>query len=282
MQRVSSGSRARRRAGAGGRSVGSSRRRGVVRWPSAEAFLYGGGAGPAGPAGVAAPGARAGGELDPGLRRGPAPGEPGQLPAARLHALAFGQLAGQRCGYAGGRFAMDINAIWAPKRSRPSARSSARCRAGARPHGSRHRESAAGRSRRGEAPGAISRWCCHRRRWSAGSGLVWPLSRREAAYWNRVRGGPAKDTLRFLALALDSAGHPIPVVNTDPATGLFLDPGEYGAPADLAPVVRGYRRVSSSPDWARWSPTTPSPPRRSGGASSRTATIRRAWSGAGR
>jgi hypothetical protein len=29
-------------------------------------------------------------------------------------------------------------------------------------------------------------------------------------------------------------------VNTDPATGLFLDPKDYGAPADLAPVVRRY------------------------------------------
>jgi hypothetical protein len=62
----------------------------------------------------------------------------------------------------------------------------------------------------------------------------------EAAYWNRVRGGPARDTLRFLALALDSIGRPIPVVNTDPATGLFLDPRGYGAPEDLTPIIRGY------------------------------------------
>jgi hypothetical protein len=32
-----------------------------------------------------------------------------------------------------------------------------------------------------------------------------------------------RDTLAFLALALDSAGRPIPVANTDPATELFLD-----------------------------------------------------------
>jgi hypothetical protein len=62
----------------------------------------------------------------------------------------------------------------------------------------------------------------------------------EAAYWQRARGEPASDTLRFLALALDSAGTPIPVVNTDPATGLFLDPEELGAPSDVAPFVLPY------------------------------------------
>jgi hypothetical protein len=33
----------------------------------------------------------------------------------------------------------------------------------------------------------------------------------------------ATDSLFFLALSLDAVGKPIPVVNTDPATGLFLD-----------------------------------------------------------
>jgi hypothetical protein len=144
-------------------------------------------------------------------------------------------------GYAGGRFAMDINAIWAPE-----ALQAIGTIVGALPGlklGSAELDTASLRR-------SVETWRGARRHFE----VVLPpaeVERRvrarlaalpadEAAYWNRVRGGPAKDTLRFLALALDSAGHPIPVVNTDPATGIFLDPGEYGAPADLAPIVRGY------------------------------------------
>jgi hypothetical protein len=47
----------------------------------------------------------------------------------------------------------------------------------------------------------------------------------ERRYWQRIvsRIGPATDSLFFLALSLDAKGKPIAVVNTDPATGLFLD-----------------------------------------------------------
>jgi hypothetical protein len=47
----------------------------------------------------------------------------------------------------------------------------------------------------------------------------------ERRYWQetvREKGGAA-DSLFFLALSLDATGKPIQVVNTDPATGLFLD-----------------------------------------------------------
>ncbi len=144
-------------------------------------------------------------------------------------------------GYAGGRFAMDINAIWAPEALDAIGRI-----VGALPElglGSTELDTVSLRR-------AVETWRGARRHFE----VVLPpaeVERRvkarlaalpadEAAYWNRVRGGPAQDTLRFLALALDSAGRPIPVVNTDPAMGLFLDPREYGAPADLAPVVRRY------------------------------------------
>ena len=50
--------------------------------------------------------------------------------------------------------------------------------------------------------------------------------------------GEPRDSLTFLALALDSAGKPIPVVNTDPATGLFL--GTFTAAADVEAFVRTY------------------------------------------
>ena len=42
--------------------------------------------------------------------------------------------------------------------------------------------------------------------------------------------GAARDNLAFLALALDSAGGPIAVANSDPATELFLDASASAAP----------------------------------------------------
>jgi hypothetical protein len=50
------------------------------------------------------------------------------------------------------------------------------------------------------------------------------LPEQERAYWERELGADrAKpDTLEFLALSLDASGQPIPVMNTDPATALFL------------------------------------------------------------
>jgi hypothetical protein len=65
----------------------------------------------------------------------------------------------------------------------------------------------------------------------------------ERAYWEAVarRSGAPADTLRFLALALDAAGRPIPIVNTDPAMRLLLDtvPPER-ARALVAPVLWPY------------------------------------------
>jgi hypothetical protein len=50
------------------------------------------------------------------------------------------------------------------------------------------------------------------------------------------------DSLAFLALSLDAAGKPIPVVNTDPSTGLFLErvPATEQVLRDLAPFMRHY------------------------------------------
>jgi hypothetical protein len=47
----------------------------------------------------------------------------------------------------------------------------------------------------------------------------------ERRHWQRIiqERGPVTDSLFFLALSLDATGKPLPVVNTDPATGLFLD-----------------------------------------------------------
>ncbi len=66
----------------------------------------------------------------------------------------------------------------------------------------------------------------------------------ERDYWeSRLEaGGAGSDSLRFLALSLDEKGNPIPVVNTDPATGLFLNREASAAEVDLylEPIMRPY------------------------------------------
>lgn len=64
------------------------------------------------------------------------------------------------------------------------------------------------------------------------------LPRAERRYWTKVvsERWPAPDSLFFLALSLDAEGRPIQVVNTDPATGLFL--GEFIAANDAGAVAR--------------------------------------------
>ncbi|HMH25579.1 MAG TPA: hypothetical protein VK542_03215, partial [Gemmatimonadaceae bacterium] len=78
--------------------------------------------------------------------------------------------------------------------------------------------------------------------------LQW-LPAAERAYWQSVltATGADKSQLEFLAISLDSAGHPIPVVNTDPATGLLLrDSGDISPDAissvrrDVQAIMRPY------------------------------------------
>jgi hypothetical protein len=146
-------------------------------------------------------------------------------------------------GYANGRFAMDINAIWAPRALEsiaailatlpalgfaPSALDSIAPELGGAPLAQYARDSAALRH-------AIEVWRGARRHFlvtvSPGdiaqrtrAKLAW-LPRAERSYWQNVMTsqGAARDPLEFLALSLDASGRPIPVVNTDPSTDLFLD-----------------------------------------------------------
>jgi hypothetical protein len=55
----------------------------------------------------------------------------------------------------------------------------------------------------------------------------------ERAHWTRVLAatGADRDSLEFLALALDAEARPLAVLNTDPATGLFLGAREGAARA---------------------------------------------------
>jgi hypothetical protein len=145
-------------------------------------------------------------------------------------------------GYAGGRFAMDVNVIWAPAAleamatifsALPDLGFSLRRADSIAPEirgtpliAYLRDSSSLGR--------AIEVWHGARRHFSVtlappelrhriASKLAW-LPPAERRYWegvmrNKVSG---KDSLPFLALSLDAKGRPIPVVNTDPATELLL------------------------------------------------------------
>jgi hypothetical protein len=146
-------------------------------------------------------------------------------------------------GYANGRFAMDINAIWVPNALESMATILSTLRAlgimasaidsiapdvARTPLGQYVRDSAA-------LARAVQTWRGARRHFSvtlapgeirarAKAKLQW-LPTAERSYWEKLLASDdaTRDSLRFLALSLDSAGRPIPVVNTDPATRLFLE-----------------------------------------------------------
>ncbi|HEX6940593.1 MAG TPA: hypothetical protein VF158_14345 [Longimicrobiales bacterium] len=146
-------------------------------------------------------------------------------------------------GYANGRFAMDINAIWAPaaleamdvilgalrdlgfdaaalRRRAPEAggdrlarylRDAGALRDAARVWRGAERHFMVTLSAR-EVDARIAAW------------LAW-LPEAERPHWERVLRSDPLDggNLTFLAIALDSVGRPIPVASTDPAMRLFLD-----------------------------------------------------------
>jgi hypothetical protein len=76
--------------------------------------------------------------------------------------------------------------------------------------------------------------------------LRW-LPAEEGAYWQAVLDstGANRQPLEFLAISLDSAGRPIPVVNTDPATWLFLNTGRDSATLTAEARERVTRDVRS-------------------------------------
>ena len=130
-----------------------------------------------------------------------------------------------RVGYAGGRFAFDVNVVWVPQAllaigvidsvlrhmgepgldQADDVRRAAQAWSGV----ARHFEVAL-------APSAVE----SRVRMKLAS-----LPAAERLYWEQVliRTGLPADTLRFLAVSLDSAGQPIPVMSTDPAMWLLLE-----------------------------------------------------------
>ena len=173
-------------------------------------------------------------------------------------------------GYANGRFAMDINAIWVPK----ALESVASVLSSLRTLGFTNRDLVSAARARVRSPlddwigdsaslvATIESWKRARALFVVKLGPQ-ELSQRitarlaalpadERSYWepimSRMRVG--EDSLVFLALSLDERGSPIPVVNTDPATDLFLRSHTTPAANDTAiandvrqdvdPFVRGY------------------------------------------
>ena len=165
-------------------------------------------------------------------------------------------------GYAGGRFAMDINVIWVPKALESIGAVLAALREmniGAGALDSLSPEIAKGPlGGYLQDPAALDRashaWKSARRHFivtltaseiqrRVRAKLDW-LPPAERRYWQGVIGREQtlRDPLSFLALSLDSAGRPIPIPNTDPATELFLD-GNLSAgdvQGDLSPFLRPY------------------------------------------
>jgi hypothetical protein len=145
-------------------------------------------------------------------------------------------------GYAGGRFAMDVNAIWAPQALEAiSMILTALPRIGvtldtltAAFPGLRETPLGQYTIQPDSLRRAIQTWNGARTHFEVALGpsevrarvhakLAW-LSKEGRRYWEKI--APLRqqaDSFRFLALSLDSAGTPIPVVNTDPATALFLE-----------------------------------------------------------
>ena len=131
-----------------------------------------------------------------------------------------------RVGYAGGRFAFDVNVVWVPAALRAIGAIDSGLRAMGEP----------GIDGAGEIARAAEVWRGTARHFAvvlspdeaaARLGVrMAALPEAERELWAAVlaRSGDAlRDTLRFLAVSLDSAGLPIPVMSTDPAMWLLLE-----------------------------------------------------------
>jgi len=139
-------------------------------------------------------------------------------------------------GYANGRFAMDINAIWVPM----ALDAIGEIIDGIHTIGLGMSGTTLGPtfaqylSDRGSLQAAERAWGGAVRHFvvklspaeieaRTGAKLA-SLPENERRYWQGVLAASSagRDSISFLALSLDAAGNPIPVMNTDPATALFL------------------------------------------------------------
>jgi hypothetical protein len=158
-----------------------------------------------------------------------------------------------RAGYGGGRFAMDVNVVWMPRALQAiGAIIDALHQLGVTPV-IRDRSLATLAHDRAALERAVAVWKGAERHFQIAlaadeiarrirARLQW-LPGPERDYWASVwqQAGAPADTLRFLALALDAAGQPIPIVNTDPAMLLLVDSLAPERVRDLiAPIMTPY------------------------------------------
>jgi hypothetical protein len=167
-------------------------------------------------------------------------------------------------GYANGRFAMDINAIWAPSALQSMAEIfSALSAMGFDQQQLMERApqtladtplpdfihdpaffQRAIQNWRGAARHFVVSLTPEEIQTKVRAKLQW-LPAEERAYWQGILNatGADKPSLEFLAISLDSAGKPIPVVNTDPATWLLLRDGRDTTNTELSAVTRDVRAI---------------------------------------
>lgn len=168
-----------------------------------------------------------------------------------------------RDGYGGGRFAYDVNAIWAPN----ALASFGTILDALRQLGITQRQLdslapairdsalAAYVADRGALERAVITWNGAVRHFQVALGpdevnakieaKLRSLPADEQGYWDGILAAVAPprqtDTLRFLAVSLDSTGRPVPIVNTDPAMRLLvvrLNAAEVRA--QVEPILRPY------------------------------------------
>lgn len=166
-------------------------------------------------------------------------------------------------GYAGGRFAMDVNAIWAPRalealdvilQTLPtiglSVDSLARTLpelAVATPLGQYIRKVGSLRHAADVWKGAARHFVVSLSPTEVQAGVqnrLAALTDAERRYWNGAvaRTRADQDSLTFLALSLDANGRPIAVANSDPSTRLFLADPRQSPTSDLLRDVRLFAR----------------------------------------
>jgi len=146
-------------------------------------------------------------------------------------------------GYANGRFEMDINAIWAPRALQAIAEIFAALKTIGFTDAQLMTRMPSGfggtmltdylrdptsldraiKNWRGAVSHFVVTFTPAEIRSKVQQKLAW-LPAEQRTYWGNVLAKTAADTtaLTFLSISLDSAGKPIPVVNTDPATWLLL------------------------------------------------------------
>src|ERR1041384_3859024 len=146
-----------------------------------------------------------------------------------------------RVGYAGGRFAMDVNVVWAPLALRGMAHIlDLLDHLGFSPESLEARvpemkdSTLADYARhRAALPAAIATWSGAQRHFEVvlspetarrrAAARISTLPAVERDYWDSLLARtPLNDSLRFLALSLDEQGRPIPVVSTDPGMLVLL------------------------------------------------------------